>query len=190
MQNLILSFLLLTCFYSEAIRIKIPSNLFRPIIRNIFRIPKKQILRNPDQLFNHGMKYYQGQERLPQSYKKAAHWFEKAAEQGNVNAQLKLGMMYTQGKGVLKDSKEAAHWFKKAALQGYSNAQFNLGVMYYQGEGVLQEYKKAAHWFKKAALQEDATAQYHLGIMYIKGIGVKQDSKQAIYWLKKSNKAK
>ena len=42
-----------------------------------------------------------------------------AAEQGEVNSQVNLGICYFYGQGVEKDSKEAFKWFKEAAKQGH-----------------------------------------------------------------------
>ena len=47
----------------------------------------------------------------------------KAAEQDHAEAQLMLGMMYHEGKGVPQDYKQAANYFTKAAEQGYAAAQ-------------------------------------------------------------------
>jgi TPR repeat protein len=38
---------------------------------------------------------------------KAAEWFEKAAELGNVNAQSSIGMFYLLGQDVMKDEKKS-----------------------------------------------------------------------------------
>jgi len=39
------------------------------------------------------------------------------AEQGNVEAQYNLGVIYAEGRGVAKDETEAVSWFRKAAEQ-------------------------------------------------------------------------
>ena len=62
-------------------------------------------------------------------------WFRKAAEQGGAKAQLNLGLMYVNGRGVRQDYAQAAQWFSKAAEQGYAQEQFGLGVMYGAGQG-------------------------------------------------------
>jgi TPR repeat protein len=36
-------------------------------------------------------------------YKQAVYWYQKAADQGYAEAQSILGVMYANGKGVLKD---------------------------------------------------------------------------------------
>ena len=64
---------------------------------------------------------------------------KKAAEQGDVEAQISLGIMYTKGKGVPVDIAQTVYWFRKAAEQGDAKAQFSLGVMYALGEGVPED---------------------------------------------------
>ncbi len=44
----------------------------------------------------------------------AARWFRKSAEQGNAHAQLWLGDMYREGKGVKLDPVEAAKLYERA----------------------------------------------------------------------------
>ena len=73
----------------------------------------------------------------------------KAAEQGNVDAQLALGDMYHNGEGgVLQDYKEAEKWYRKAAEQGYAEAQLTLGAMHF-----VQDYVQAHLWWSLAATQ-------------------------------------
>ena len=72
------------------------------------------------------------------------------ANQGNVEAQFDLGMMYYKGEGVRHDYTKAAQWFEKSANQGLAEAQYNLGVMYNKGEGVRQNKATAKEWFGKA----------------------------------------
>jgi len=81
------------------------------------------------------------------------------AEEGQVNSQYNVGLIYAKGEGVPQDYAEAVKWYRKAAGQGDADAQFNLGIIYDQGKGVPQDYEKAVGWYRKAADQEDATAQ-------------------------------
>ena len=95
-----------------------------------------------------GDMYYYGNEVL-KDLEKAAYWFEKSSENGDVEAksilakaQLKLGKMYEYGDdGVLKDYEKAAHWYKKAAENGDAEAQYNLGWLYDHGKGVSEDYE-------------------------------------------------
>jgi len=104
------------------------------------------------------------------------------AEQGDVDAQYNLALMYTDGKGVTQDYKEAFNWFRKAAEQGFGNAQHNIAVTYADGKGVVQDYKEAVNWFRKAAEQGDGDAQVNLGAMYALAQGVVQDYVYAHMW--------
>ena len=106
----------------------------------------------------------------------------KLAEQGDAEAQCKLGFMYNIGRGVPQDYKEAVRWYRKAAEQGYATAQYNLGIMYDIGRRVPQDYKEAVKWYRKAAEQGYANAQYNLGIMYRTGDGVPQNYIRAYAW--------
>ncbi len=51
-------------------------------------------------------------------------WYRKAAEQNHTEAQISLGSMYEEGRGVPRNETEAAFWYSKAAGQGESNAEF------------------------------------------------------------------
>jgi hypothetical protein len=47
----------------------------------------------------------------------AVLWYRKAADQGEVEAQLSLASCYLTGRGVAKNSQEAARWLRAAATQ-------------------------------------------------------------------------
>ena len=51
-------------------------------------------------------------------YKKALPLLKNAAKQGNAMAQVLLGFMYKNGKGLKQNSKEAVNSFRLAAEQG------------------------------------------------------------------------
>ncbi|MFO1391112.1 MAG: tetratricopeptide repeat protein [Agitococcus sp.] len=54
-------------------------------------------------------------------YNAAIIWFRKSAEQGQTDAQFRLGLMLEGGKGTLKSVYEAADWFLKSAIQSEKN---------------------------------------------------------------------
>ena len=80
-------------------------------------------------------------------YKTTLRLWLPLAEEGNAEAQVLLGMMYSNGTGVPQDYKEAVKWYRLSAEQEYSAAQYNLGIMYYIGKGVPQDYALAHMWF-------------------------------------------
>ena len=111
---------------------------------------------------------------------------EKRAEQGDVNAQVCLGLMREYGEAVAEDPKKAVHWYRKAAEQGYAVAQRRLGVAYALGQGVEKDPEQAVAWFRKAAEQGHAAAQCNLGFRYARGEGVEKDPEQAAAWFRKA----
>lgn len=139
-----------------------------------------------EECFEKGKNYYLGQNGMTKDYGEAAKWFRKAADQGYVNAQNALGVMYYDGRGVAKDYGEAAKWYRKAAEQGNAAAQRSLGYMYQFGYGVTKNYQEAIKWYTKAAEQGNATAQADLGYMYGGGYGVQKNYDEAIKWYRKA----
>lgn len=93
----------------------------------------------------------------------ARFWYARAAEQGHVGAQDRLGNMYFHGQGVEQDYIQAAFWFRKAAEQGDADAQYSLGRMYLLGiYGLRRDIAKANFWLKKASEQGLPSASIQL----------------------------
>ena len=118
-------------------------------------------------------------------YSEVLRLLQPLAEQGDAEAQYKLGLMYANGQGVAQDYQQAFSWFQKSANQGYDVAQYKLGEIYEQGQGVTQDYQQAIVWYQKAAVQGYDVAQYALGNMYRDGKGVVKDYQQAKMWYQK-----
>jgi TPR repeat protein len=121
-----------------------------------------------------------------QDYDAALKELMPLAEEGNMNAQYYIGLMYANGYGLPQDPKEAERWFDKFSKQLGVDAKFNLGVMYYQGKGVPQDYKTSIDWFKKAAEEGDSEAQFNLGFIYDNGYGVPENQEEAVKWYRKA----
>jgi hypothetical protein len=117
--------------------------------------------------------------------KTAAAWFEKAANQGNTEAQYQLGNLYENSQ-LARNYKAAADWYQKAAQQGSAKAQARLGVFYSQGLGVTKNPNEAILWSGKAALQGNADAQYWFGLGYMQGKRTPKDAQIAMGWLSKA----
>jgi len=111
-------------------------------------------------------------------------WLRKAAEQGHIDAQFELGVLFARGDGVPQSYHRAADWLRLAAGLGrHREAQFRLGDMYFHGRGVPQDYGAALGWFLKAAERGHPVAQYVIGVMYAEGWGVEVDNIEAYKWL-------
>ena len=64
-----------------------------------------------------------------QGYAEAAKWYRLAAEQGVALAQYNLGVMYTNGEGVMQDYVKAHSWFNLSAVNGNTDARNGRDVL-------------------------------------------------------------
>ncbi len=55
-------------------------------------------------------------------FEQAARWYEQAALAGLTSAQVLLGSMYIDGRGVPRDGVRAYAWLNRAKLDGHANA--------------------------------------------------------------------
>ena len=51
---------------------------------------------------------------VAQDKKQAVHWYTKAAEQDDADAQQNLSVMYARGEGVARDATKSRYWARKA----------------------------------------------------------------------------
>ncbi|MEI6313276.1 MAG: tetratricopeptide repeat protein [Syntrophus sp. (in: bacteria)] len=92
-----------------------------------------------------------------------------AAEQGNTDAQSRLGEMYAKGLGVGKDLQEASKWYINAAEQD-PNCQYNIGMFhehggfeYRSGEPkYVPNKQEALKWYRLAAAQGHDSARFRV----------------------------
>lgn len=144
---------------------------------------------NPNAQYELGCMYEYGGEGVVQNCAEASCWYQKAAEQGVAEAQVKLGWIYRNGLGVERDLGKSKYWYCKGvqhyygeAEKGDAMAQLTLGWMYESGEAVECDYLKAVRWYRKAADQDLPRAQFDLGGMFYGGYGVEQDFAEAYKW--------
>ena len=109
------------------------------------------------------------------------------AEVGNIQAQLKLALIYDHGDETVRDPAKALSWYRKAADHGNADAQCILGLKYYKGRHAEVNYLEAAHYFLLAADQGNADAQLFLAMMFESGQGVPQNIEAAFSLYKKSS---
>lgn len=105
--------------------------------------------------------------RHVQGFDEAAAWYQKAADQGYIEALYSLGTVEN---------------CLKAAERGHVRAQVQLGKSFFHGSGVEQDYQEVAKWYRKAAEHGDMEAEYRLSLCYLTGKGVKKDEEEAEKW--------
>lgn len=132
------------------------------------------------------IEYYMQQAASTQIYREKVDWYQKAAEQGLAEAQLKLGLCYDNGLGVLKNYTNAIYWYKRASEQGYYKAKNNLACTYVDGHGCKHENTEAINLYKEASLDGSVYAQYNLGTCFLFGYGVNKNPDTAFTWYKKA----
>ena len=115
-------------------------------------------------------KHHRGEVNLAKEYEDKAAQLQReeiralhdAAEQGDAEAQLELGLAYQDGWGVPQDDVQAAKWWLRAAEQGkwrrdafygLGDAQYVLGEAYHEGRGVPQDDALAVKWWLRAVQQ-------------------------------------
>lgn len=111
-------------------------------------------------------------------YQSAWQELKPLAENGSVNAQNVLGVMYENGFGVEKNEVQAIRWYRQAAEQNDVHAQYNFGHLL----DTSKNYVAALKWFRKAADQGSAAAQFSIGVYYANGWGVEKDEGMAFQW--------
>lgn len=86
----------------------------------------------------------------------------KRAEQGDPEAQWRLGVLFHSGDGVRQSDREAIEWFQRSAEQRFVPAASALGSQYWAGQGVAQDYNKAYFWYDVALAEGDPNAESKL----------------------------
>lgn len=92
------------------------------------------------------------------NYKAAATILQPIAEGGDAKAQVRLGLMYREGRGVGRDPATAFGWLLRAARAGRADAQYLVGTMYQRGEGTRRDNEAGRAWLRRAAAQGNAKA--------------------------------
>jgi len=128
--------------------------------------------------------YFQGQGCV-QNYEKAAHWFRKAALEGNISSQYSLGLMYYNGE-VTQDYSEAFKWIQLATNGGSKRARYHLGLCYRDGHGVSQDFAKAFELFRDGASEGHLESMSCLGDAYCQGEGIAVEAELGVEWYQKA----
>ncbi len=73
---------------------------------------------------------YENGQGVPQDDKQAVAWYRKAADQGVIDAQFNLGIMYVYGNGEgVQDYVQAHMWWNLAAVSGDEDAIKNRDIV-------------------------------------------------------------
>lgn len=137
---------------------------------------------NPRAQYFLGLSYERGLRGTAPDPAAAAAWYRKAAEQGFVDAQLRLAALLLAGRGVARDLAEAARWTAAAADAGSAAARYNLALMHERGWGVARDLARAADLYAEAADGGVAKAALALAALYGRGEPGLDDPVAALMW--------
>ena len=94
--------------------------------------------------------YYVLHQGTPDQLQQAKTIYKKLAQQGLPSAQIKLGYLYEQGLGVVRDYNQALLWYTKASEQKRDEADFLIGRLYQFGWiGNAPNNATAKEWYAK-----------------------------------------
>jgi TPR repeat protein len=115
-------------------------------------------------------------------YKQAIEWYTKAANQGNITAELDLASLYRDGRGKLfaRDVDQAAVWYRKGADQGDPRAQAALAMLYTLGQGVPRSDVEAYYWLDLAAAVKGPNQDQYAANRQVVGTRITADELEAI----------
>lgn len=89
-------------------------------------------------------------------YDMAAQYWDPLVEKGDCDAEYRIGLMYSLGRGKPQDNDKAMALWRKAANANHPKAQGAMGDLYYQNASIV----------------------YH----HCKGCGIEKDLAQAYFW--------
>lgn len=138
-------------------------------------------------LLQQGRGYIQGLGKYdPQ---RAAALFQKASDQGSIEAMAWLGNAYIHGRGVPTDLAKGSGLINTSAEHGDPVGLRFYGLMYQEGVAVAQDLPRAKEFYEKAAAKGDVPSFGRLGMMYLMGKGVPQDRAKGTDLLKAGSAA-
>jgi TPR repeat protein len=86
-------------------------------------------------------------------------WMNRAAEKGNIQAMLELGVRYQKSPHLENSEAMAFKWFEKAAMAGSAAGQYNLAHLYEEGNQIPVDLVKAYVWMSLSNKSGNPMAQ-------------------------------
>jgi TPR repeat protein len=119
----------------------------------------------------------------------ATVWLEKAALQGEMNAEYDLAVIYSKSEGAGENHAgmlKAFPYFRKAAIQSHPAAQFIVALAYHEGRLVERDEEQCKKWMLASAEQGYSNAQFSVAARYY----LASDLNNAFLWFKRSAEQK
>jgi hypothetical protein len=138
---------------------------------------------------------YQHGVGVAQDRAKAAIWYQKASDLGDVASTATLGSLFLHGDARIVFAQDAARGFalvREAAEQGHAMALLEVAHCYFNGRGVEKDAVHGVALLRQVITHGGAAAgmvhvsQLQLALCYKEGIGVEADTVQAALWCQRA----
>lgn len=134
---------------------------------------------NIESIYQKGRSYEFGKNA---DIKKAAMYYQKAADKDHIDAMSTYGLMLMEGKGVEKDEIKAAFYLKKAADCGKPAAMFNYAYLVSHFD--QPNYQESCLYYEMAANRGNVNAMNNFGLCLYNGKGCSVNMKEACKFFK------
>ncbi|QHO73894.1 hypothetical protein ACH79_15835 [Bradyrhizobium sp. CCBAU 051011] len=97
-------------------------------------------------------------------YLEALKLWKRASQNGDAEADYRIGMLYAKNQGVVGSIPDAVVWCERAAQRGHAEAQYQLGLIYLYGVNASLGPNRPETWRQSSAarLGDTASNVHHL----------------------------
>jgi len=122
--------------------------------------------------------------RDPGTSAEAAGYFRQAAQRGDPQAQVLLGTLYLDGRGVERSFEEGLRWIEGAATAKYVLPKYVLAFVYAEGFGTQPNVLEAAlRLFGPRIDRSELQAFYFIGTFYQRGFWIEKEDRPVLSWV-------
>ena len=90
---------------------------------------------------------------------------ERLGEEGHIESQSFLGLIFHAGNTIPQDYSRAKKWYEKAVEQEDTESEYGFANLYLSGKGVPKNIKKARELYRKAAEKGHVQSQINLAYL-------------------------
>lgn len=127
-----------------------------------------------------GEAYAAGMGNYPKDPQKAFSWFLKAAKQGDIEAQVEVGMAYKYGDGTSKNPEEAFHWLAKAEASGSLQGRLELSLILVDSSRTQADNALGLSLLTKNLESNHAQSYWLMGALLMQGEVVEKNERRAV----------
>lgn len=138
-----------------------------------------------ENLFELGIKNYQGSDGREMKKDTALTYFAMAGSQGHPLGMVNAGLMFLNGEGTEINYGESFYWFSLAANYGNERGFYFLADFYMTGRGVVEEnHSLAAKFYTLSAAYGSVAGLFNLGVLKFHGDGVEENYDEAFLMMR------